>query len=107
MKRIFLLAAAIAAAIFACTRLAEAPAPTTDPPIKNCFCGDTTNCQQFCSRLPIDVTEKFNPGYDGALTPAFQPPFDELLIEPIALGLSQNFYLTKVMIWPTDGPPPL
>ncbi len=76
MKRTFLVAAAIVAAIFACTRLSQAPAPTTDPPIANCFCGDTIHCQQFCSQLPIDVTEKFNPGYDGALTPTFQPPFD-------------------------------
>ncbi len=76
MKKSFLVAAAIVAAIFACTRLTQSPAPGSDPPIKNCFCSDTTNCQDFCSQLPIDVTEKFNPGYDGALTPAFQPPFD-------------------------------
>lgn len=76
MKNSLLLASAIVAAIFACTRLAQSPAPGTDPPINNCFCADTTKCGGLCSQLPIDVLEKFQPGYSGALTPTFQPPFD-------------------------------
>ncbi len=76
MKNSLLLAAAIVAAVLACTRLAQSPAPGADPPIKNCFCADTTQGNNLCAQLPIDVTEKFNPGYSGALTPTFQPPFD-------------------------------
>ena len=75
MKTTLLTAVALAAAIFACTRLAEIPAPP-GPPINNCFCADTTKCGTLCSQLPIDVTEKFGFGYSGPLTPAFQPPFD-------------------------------
>ncbi len=70
------MAAAIAAAIFACTRLSESATPPIGPPINNCFCADTTKCGQLCSQLPIDVTENFGFGYSGSLTPVFQPPFD-------------------------------
>ncbi len=75
MKRTLFIAVALAAAIFACTRLAEAPAPG-GLPINNCFCADTSKCGQLCSQLPIDVTENFGFGYSGSLTPVFQPPFD-------------------------------
>ncbi|HNE29558.1 MAG TPA: hypothetical protein PLW66_10335 [Saprospiraceae bacterium] len=76
MKNSLLAATALAVAVFACTRLAQTTAPSGDPPIKNCFCADSTRCNDLCSSLPIDVLEKFNPGYSGALTPTFQPPFD-------------------------------
>ncbi len=75
MKTTIVVAAVLAAAVYACTRLAETPAPPT-PPINNCFCTDTSRCNTLCSQLPIDVVENFGFGYSGSLTPAFQPPFD-------------------------------
>lgn len=76
MKKVSLVAAAIAALVFACTRLSQTEAPDPGPPIKNCFCADTTRCNDLCPQLPIDVNEKFGFGYVSEFTPVFQPPFD-------------------------------